>query len=121
MGTATRKLVFEFIVAIILAFTALTVRAHEIVANELHIQHPFTVEPAAGTALEVPVYMVIKDNGGVADRLLSASSPFGKSVAIVTRVPGAEPVTITSGIPLPAHSETVVGPRAAFVVLRSLT
>ena len=71
--------------------------------------------------MEVPIYMVIKNNGGVADRLLSASAPFGKSVAIVTLVPGAEPVTITCGIELPANSETIVGPRTVFFLLKNLT
>ena len=119
--TKFRLRVFECIVAITLTFAAWTAHAHQFVANDLLIMHPYTIEPAAGTTVDVPIYMVIKNSGGVSDRLLSASSPFGKSVAIVTRVAGAEPVTITSGIELPANSETTVGPRAAFVLLRNLT
>ena len=95
--------------------------AHEIVANDLHIQHPYTAEPPAGIGFDLPVYMVIRNQSGLADRLISTTSTFGTSVAIVRRDGRDAPVAVASGIALPVHSETSVGPKSAYILIHNLT
>ena len=85
--------------------------AHEIIAGDLDIRHPYAIEPTDASK-DVSVYMVIR-NDGDGDTLVAARSPFATSTTIVGSAVGS--------IDLPAHAETVVGPATGFVKLRGLT
>ena len=103
------------------AVLAATAAAHEIIAKDLQIVHPYTTEPGEPAQTTTPVYMVIRNTGAQADRLLSARSPFAKTVSIVGKTPAGAIAIVDGGIDLPAHSETVVGPSTRFLRLDGLT
>lgn len=92
--------------------------AHEIFAKDLEIRHPFTRESAETLASKVAVYMVIRNTGAQADRLIAVRSPFARLGELVRNDP-SNPTG--DGIDLPPHSETTVGPNATYVLFRDMT
>ena len=92
--------------------------AHEIFAKDLEIRHPYTRESAETLASEVAVYMVIRNSGAQADRLIAVRSPFARLGELVKNAP---PNSTNDGIELPPHSETTVGPNGTYLLLRDMT
>ena len=117
MSTHTRRHTFT-VLALLAALLATPATAHQINAKDLEIKHPYTVEPSGPAAQDAAVYMVIRNNGTVSDKLIAARSPFAAFVSIEAKDrPAASPV----GIDIPAHAETVIGPKTIFLLLHGLT
>jgi copper(I)-binding protein len=96
------------------------VAGHEINVSNLRIEHPYTIEPAEPLPRELPVLMVICNNGAEADRLVAVEAGQAGSAGFVGRpASGADAVPV-GAIDLPAYSQTVLGPKTAHVVLRDL-
>lgn len=92
--------------------------AHEIIAGDLQILHPHVFEPGDPPRAELPDYMVIRNVGTSGDRMLAATTPFAAKVDIVTHALAGQ--TSVAGVALPPNAETVVGPRAAFLSMRTV-
>ncbi|QMU76272.1 copper chaperone PCu(A)C [Streptacidiphilus sp. PB12-B1b] len=74
----------------------------------------YLTAPSDGT---VRAYVVIKNNGGTADRLVGASSPWATSISLAE---GSSPASLP-WITIPAHSTVTLKPGGYSVLLSGLT
>jgi periplasmic copper chaperone A len=95
-------------IAILAVMVPLQAGAHEIVVGDLHIRHPYVIEPTERLPGELVVSMNIR-NDGAADRLLAARSPFAAGAVV------AAPIV------LPPGQATTIGGTGATLVLKGLT
>lgn len=95
--------------------------AHEYVAGELQIAHPWSQElpPNAPT---VAAYFVIHNNGKIADRLLSVDSPIAGIAQLHEHVKQGELMKMQQvpSVEIPAGGEVIFAPRAYHVMLLEL-
>jgi copper(I)-binding protein len=115
------------LVAAMLTATAAPVLAHDYAAGDIHIEHPWT-RAVAATAPTAAGYMVIRNTGTTADRLVAAETPAAASVephetTMTDSIMRMRP--IQGGIVIPPSGEIrlapggvhlmLVGPRGGFI------
>lgn len=91
--------------------------AHDLKAGNLKIVHPWALEPQQD-ATTVVVSMTIHNTGAVAERLLSASSPFAKGAELRQ---GEEPAIASGPVEIPAGGTLKLKASGPHVTLTNVT
>ncbi len=98
--------------AVALVFQAGLVCAHEFKAGAIEIGHPWSRATPGGAAVAAG-YLILKNQGDAADRLVSASAEIAGRTEIheVTMADGVMQMRpLPDGVPVPAHGEAVLKP-----------
>ncbi|WP_137179647.1 copper chaperone PCu(A)C [Roseomonas sp. AR75] len=116
MSTLTRRT----LLGASLATIAAPAFAHDYTAGDLRIGHPWT--RAAGANGNGAGFMTIRNTGGQADKLLSASTPIARVVELHTHVRDGDVMRMrpVADIPVPAGQTVRLRPGGLHVMLIGL-
>lgn len=97
--------------------------AHEFKLGDLEIDHPWSREIPAGAKVAAG-YMIIKNSGAAADRLLSVSSPIAGKAEVHEMAVNADGVMtmrpVSGGVEIPAGGELALEPGAFHIMFMEL-
>ena len=122
MGAITVRSCFMGALAgLVAGLGATRTQAHDFIAKDLQIVHPHALEPIERLPGKLPIFMMIRNNGDKADRLIAASSSHAKATSLVDPEAPTSTAKQLPAIELPPHSEIVLGPNSTHVLLYDLT
>ena len=103
------------------AIAALPAAAHDYTAGDISIGHPWT--RAAGANGNGAGFLQLRNNGGQADRLISATSPIARVVELHTMMRDGDVMRMrpVQDIPVPAGQTVTLQPGGFHIMLIGLT
>jgi copper(I)-binding protein len=119
-----QRLGFLFLTLMLLLVLSRPLRAHEFQAGDLDIDHPWSREVPQGARVAAG-YVVIRNHGAAADRLLSVSSAISGKSEIHEMAVNAEGVMtmrpVAGGVEIPADGEFALKPGGFHIMFMELT
>lgn len=104
---------------LLLALTSWSVAAQEYTAGSLQLKRP-VADPADAHQQAIGVYLEIINNASQDDRLIAATAPIARQVAIHRMEGGAGHMTDAGHLPLPGKSRVVLAPGRSHIMLTGL-
>jgi hypothetical protein len=96
--------------------------AHEFKADDLQIEHPWA-RPTVSVQKNGAAYLVVRNLGGTADRLLGASSPEAERIELhdsTVTADGVARMHARDGVEIPAGGEVKLAPGGQHLMLVNL-
>jgi copper(I)-binding protein len=115
------KRIFSSFAALTLVCFAALASSHEYTLGNLFIEHPWAM-PTAPTATTGAGYLVLKNKGNKADRLISASAGVANKVELHTHIKEGDVLKMrpVDAIDIPAGGETKLEPGGLHIMLIGL-